>query len=557
MEFEFKTPTQVWEGFNPIKEPLEASLLLNFEEADMQCTEYLFTSETIEDEKLRVWCKLIVDKNWKEKHPVVLVLPSFDGSEETETAIRLVENGYGALIVDYNGKYADNDLHTIFPKQLDYAKLENAKSHLLDFKQSANDTPWFVWAKICRRALSFTSNLLMSDSDRIAVLGIKEGAQLAWILAGCDGRVKTAIPILGGGYLYEAPESDDPEEKLLLEDKQRIWTTGIGAETYARSISCPILYITASNNGYSNIDRASNILDFVPIKQKALLISERTSNQITLKCFESLINWLKLFLDNGGCDIDSPQIKFKNINEEFYVSINHECDFENVKLFYSKNVHSKTGRDWNLSEKKICDKDTNDLLFKINIENLDFIYSAFATFEYKNGLMLSTPVESIKPTSIGIDVVSSFDDESARILYNYKWDLSSTTLENDNFVLNMNELKLKEGPFGISGLCTDHGNLVSYRLSCSPFAKDVDILLKMDLFAQTDRTFNISLYTKDNERKFTLSKNIKGANAWQKVSFKSSDFKSATNKSLTKFSEIEKTVFENAENIVFNNILFL
>ena len=55
MELQFLTPTLVWEGFNPKKDPLETSTVFSTEKDNIVSTGTYFTSEACSDGKLRAF----------------------------------------------------------------------------------------------------------------------------------------------------------------------------------------------------------------------------------------------------------------------------------------------------------------------------------------------------------------------------------------------------------------------------------------------------------------------------------------------------------------------
>ena len=65
---------------------------------------------------------------------------------------------------------------------------------------SVRYSPWYHWALVSRRALTLLEQLPGVDRSRLGVFGVSMGAQLTWLVAGSDRRVKTAVPIYGCGW---------------------------------------------------------------------------------------------------------------------------------------------------------------------------------------------------------------------------------------------------------------------------------------------------------------------------------------------------------------------
>ena len=124
MEHNFMTPIQMWEGYNPVKDPLETYIqkcnVLN----DIAETEMYFTAESLKDGKIRVYSKMYAHKDWDTSHPAVLFLSDLNASSNyVEISEMLVEQGYVVFVVDYAGFMPDVENPTSFPDSLKYASL--------------------------------------------------------------------------------------------------------------------------------------------------------------------------------------------------------------------------------------------------------------------------------------------------------------------------------------------------------------------------------------------------------------------------------------------------
>ena len=161
------TPIQMWEGYNPVKDPLETYIqkcnVLN----DIAETEMYFTAESLKDGKIRVYSKMYAHKDWDTSHPAVLFLSDLSTSSNyVEISEMLVEQGYVVFVVDYAGFMPDVENPTSFPDSLKYASFEEAKHNLKYMGESARQTPWFVWAKIARRAITLMEEQKIIDNEK-------------------------------------------------------------------------------------------------------------------------------------------------------------------------------------------------------------------------------------------------------------------------------------------------------------------------------------------------------------------------------------------------------
>lgn len=558
MEFQFLTPTQLWEGFNPVKEPLQTAVQSSVEEGKLQVTKFFFTSESVSDGKVRVFGRSVYKNDDVAQKPAIIIFPSLTAScRDTEVLDRLVERGYVIVTIDYANICKDTELHTTFPESLAYAEAENALSNLHYIGENARQTPWFAWAKIGRRAITAVEEMLYVDRDRIGIMGLGEGAQLTWILAGIDGRIKTAVPILAGGYTYYQDIPKFGQSKVPDSETQRVWIAGVGAETYSRSVSCPLYFATSSNNAMTDVDRAGDIMDNVPGHAKGLSISPHTNMQLTLAHFKGVEAWLEHFLKGDGVKIPKQKVAFENLDGELFLRCSLSQDPTDIAAFFSIGQTSSAARDWHELDEPVIDSNNGDRLFKIDFFDYDEQIFVFANFTFANGIVLSTPVLEVVPSTLKISAPTLPQIETSRIIYNNSFGLSSIALESDSLILNERLLVLGTGPFGIKGSMTTSGRLVSYKFGTSPFSLKKDTILQMDVYSKNERTITINMLNFEDNKHYVATKALTEGEIWQRINFTAADFKSSDNKPLGTFSEIAKTVFYDSENVLFNNIIWL
>ena len=118
MELQFLTPTLVWEGFNPKKDPLETSTVFSTEKDNIVSTGTYFTSEACSDGKLRAFINVNYDKRWIDPRPAVLVLSSPSYLENATSLVSdFISTGCVVCVLDFNGSFK-GDYTTVFPESL-------------------------------------------------------------------------------------------------------------------------------------------------------------------------------------------------------------------------------------------------------------------------------------------------------------------------------------------------------------------------------------------------------------------------------------------------------
>ena len=78
METRLLTPTEMWEGFNPVKEGTETSIISAREKGNIATSDIFFTSEKTDAGRVRVFARITFDMRWRDPRPAILLLPSRD-----------------------------------------------------------------------------------------------------------------------------------------------------------------------------------------------------------------------------------------------------------------------------------------------------------------------------------------------------------------------------------------------------------------------------------------------------------------------------------------------
>lgn len=547
------TPTEVWEGFFLSKDPLEESVISSTEKDNTLCTSLCFTSENFPDGKIRAYGEIYYDKRWKDDRSAILLVPPLNNDINNASLIeKLLKNGYVVGVIDYAGTAMNTK--TVFPTSVSTASHPVCNDHMYSIDGNAKSSPWFIWSKIVRRFISVLSNHHPVDANRIGLMGIGVGANIAWQVAGIDKRVSALVTINGCGYLWLKNQPKFASSNVPSDDNERAFSTGVGAETYARFVSCPVCNIVSSNSNYTDADRAGDILSLAPSTSKALMIFKGSGSQLSSSTFSGLIKWL-----NANCAHDIKSRNFPSIafeTKDGVLTVHLKANFKSSKTIlnvsYGTSVPSL--RLWSTIERgqKIG---LHEYVFTVPVYNPNEMISAFVTTTSLDGITMSSPIESIIPSKLQATEITE-SVKASRIIYNSQMGLGAFMASTSDSFLDDDTLYLADGPFNLKGVSVTDGNLVLYRNDNEPFSKERDTILKMDVYSKEQRTVFITLVAPDLKEyygKMTLT----GGEYWQKVQLVASDFKSENGKTLAIFADTKKAIFKDAKNIVFNNMLWL
>ena len=552
MELKFMTPTEVWEGFDPRVAPLEASIISCQTTDNFVCSKQIFTAETSKEGRLRVCCNVYYDARWQDARPAVLVLPSFKNPRSSNAMRMLVEEGFVACTLDYCGIFEDTK--TAYPSDLSFARFPDCENHLDSIETTARNTPWFVWAKIARRAISLLQEQSIVSSERIGVLGFGIGAQLCWLVAGTDKRVCSMTAINGGGYRWAEHNARFLGNDIPSGDEQLAYSTGIGAETYAMFVTCPTLAIASRDSVYCDVDRIGDMLDLVKSEVKQLIISDSCDMQITKSVYSALVLWLRAHLANST-DTFVPSMRFETTDGKLYVKLNSGKKADKRTLYVSYGEPSSRQRCWQSFDvrQKVGE---HEYVCDVPVYDTEELIVAYATLVYPNSNVISTKVTSIIPAKHDVRAVET-SPRISKVLYDGSMGPGEFVARTDDVLLDDDTLFVADGPFAIKGISAKKGNLELCRSIQEMTSTSRTAILHVDAYSKTAGSLNVCVYTYPDLKKDTARTNLKGGEFWQKLLFESADFKSEEGRTLSSFSVVKTIEIENAGGIVFNNFLWI
>lgn len=556
MELKFMTPTEVWEGFDPQKAPLESSIISSETDENFVCAKQFFTADTTPSGKLRAYIEVYYDKRWADDRATILILPTLSHINYKKLVKLLVGEGYVACVLDYAGTGDDETLHTTFPQEYAFASIENAKNNLRSIESDARHTPWYVWAAITRRAITLLVEHKLVDTEHIGILGVSEGAQVAWQVAGTDARVRALVAINGSGYLWANGKPRFTSTNIPTSDEERAFSTGVGAETYSRFVTCPTLFIGLAESAQNDIDRVGDVMSGVKSHSKQLIISGG-DEQITAREFKAMLVWLRANFALNEKDSILPTIAFNAVDGELYVRLNSIKSATKRSLFVCYGEPHPFNRYW----KPIPDLQkigNHEYSAHVPVINDKELIVAYATFEFSDGNMVSTPVIGIVPETLEVKPDDNpADVYSSRIIYDGSMGIGNFVPKTASLIVDSSILHQAEGPFEIKGITTDEGDIALYRSAHEIQALSRTTALHFDAYSKEERDVYVVMTTFPSAKKYEAVAHLKGGEFWQKILLESADFKSDEGKTLAKFSDTKCLYITDAAGVVFNNFIWV
>ena len=141
----------------------------------------------------------------------------------------------------------------------------------LDAVESPRNSSWFPCTLGARRALTFLEQQSEVDPTKLGVYGHSMGGKLTVLTTGSDPRVKAAAPSCGG-------ISD-------RYNKNPLHRNTVGDAPSLKNISCPIIFLSPSNDFHGHINDLPSAIHEMKTKQWRVTCSPHASHQ-DLPAFE-------------------------------------------------------------------------------------------------------------------------------------------------------------------------------------------------------------------------------------------------------------------------------
>ena len=258
------TPISLWENFDDTL-PLKDIVINSYKSNSIKFSNVYFSGRKIDDfERVRIY-GIFAEPSSKPKGSI-LIIPDACDSIDREIVFHFAKQNYNVLCVDIKGENSQESNFTKYPKSIEYANFNQCSRTFEYCDNSAKETCWYEWASVARYGVSFLKNKF--PKLKIGVLGIKNGANVGWMLAGTDKRVSACTFLYGAGWLAYKGIHKNSDEELSMNDERYRFLAGIEAQTYAPYVECPLIYLGSTNSKNFDIERASDTLSRVSDQSK-------------------------------------------------------------------------------------------------------------------------------------------------------------------------------------------------------------------------------------------------------------------------------------------------
>lgn len=574
------SPVMLWENFNPA-EPLNESNVGEDVYGNVVYREMYFSGRNTSDvsnaagnsqskdefsnsDRVRIYGVYARSRTTgkRSNKGAILILPDMCDTVNYEVINIYVEQGYSVLMLDYRGEWDGVDNYTKYPQAVAYANYKNVMNNVDDVDMSAKRTCWYEWAAVAKYGITFLKS--REGVVNVGVLGIKNGANVGWMVCGTEKRVSCFVPLFGSGWRAYRGIFKNGDEELTTNDNKLRYLAGVDAQVYSQYVNCPVFYLTATNCPDFDFDRSSETLARVPKDVENYIyysptfrdvLDDNSKRDIDLFFAKYLIDFKLAFPDEPAltCTINGDKINF-----DLKLDYSELKRPKHITVYVAEGGVNPANRDWQTATPlKGLREDNKQFAYTIS-GNCDFI-TAFAVVEYRNGITLSSKSVSRKVSADG-------ELRQKKLLYCTKDKTGSFTaysLKDKSlgglFFKEGLAVEYSLGANAISGVSSGYG-LVTYCLNNRNTPINSRSIIMFDLYTAKFTQLDIVIMVESAPLEtidYVAHLELKGGAIWQKINVNVCDFKNTARLSVKDYDKVVGIRFESDNKCVFNNILVI
>lgn len=537
MAIKFLTPVQLWADFDPLAAPLDISIEYNTETDGTRIKGAYFTAVAEEAESVRAFAE-VKATTASPKKAILCVMNSGDQAAYAEGFDELLKRGFAVMTIDVSGVPDEAGRAARYSDGFAYASFAAGTPDRFLASPSAKNSPVYLWAKIARRAITLLDYFY--PKAKVAVMGAKTAADVAWQVAASDARVSALVALLGD--YSEPPVAEDGDSS-----NADSYTMSISAKSAARLVKCPCLLATASNLHGGDVEKINEVASQIPSSRDfALVITPRLNAQIASEDLIATYKWLDRTMKGDA----SPQIALTSSLDDgtLSFSLSGDAKAQSASLYYAYNHTRPEYRHWHVAPMK--KHEDGSFSAEIPVWEGDCEVYAYATAAFSGGLTFASRALDTLVTSPVPYRMSQFllDTESDHGFYA---DNSAET-----FVAYAQDFAVAACPDGVPGFSGKgvlRTNILSERGRYEPAA-----------------SLHISVYSaKDDEVRIILVKEEEGAlvdyvatcfvaeEEWTRLSLKTDDFKTAELIPMKDWDDLYGIILPDTVDKYYNNFLWM
>jgi len=559
------TPAALWSDFNDTL-PLKESKVNEMVYDGIVYSEVYFSGRETESGRVRIYGLYARPQNLPSGRKVggILILPDCTETVNLDAVNFYVRQGYAVLMVDYRGAYPGTPEYTNYPTEIEYANL-NLAGDIYRVERTAKECCWYEWAAVAKYAAVFLQS--RDEVDKIALIGVKQGANVGWQSLFGDKRISCFVSVFGMGWQAYKGVYRHVSADIELDDERYRWLGGVDAHVYAQYVDCPVLYVAGTNSSDFDCDRGPDTLSRLkPEVQCSFNYAPRFRDTINKKCGDDILIFLKKYLARNALNADkfyfpaSPQVKTAAGEDgtSYFaeVIVDQPEKLKGLSVYMSEGISAPGLRNW--QPMQLVKQDQAKKYYRGTLGgNSDFTH-VFAVAEYKNGVSVSSKIVYGKISRLAV--------RPSNMIYTSDMGTDCFCPANENgnttggFIFNESDgVRLAECANGIAGVSSRYG-LLTYKLGDNRFKPERKSILKFDVYSTEYTKLKISLMVGNalgELEEYSVFVTLDGCKVWHNVQVAFSDFKNAKNFALKDFEAVSAFKTESPGLFAINNVLLI
>ncbi|TWU42376.1 alpha/beta hydrolase family protein [Novipirellula artificiosorum] len=489
------SPPEIWEGYDPRAEPLDEEVLKTWEQDGVRYKEVYFNGEQFDGKYVRIYGMYAAPAGGRNLPGLVHIHGG--GQTVNESWLqKLTGRGYAVMTFNWGGEWPKRQRYTLW-NGVENGDHKKRTGHQVTLPTPRSDA-YYLWTQASMRAVTYLERQPEVNADKIGAYGISMGGSMMWNIA-FDPRIKAGCAIYGAGwntYAYEDPRYSVgmPEYRPSANDLR--WRASLAPEASAPYVKFPMLFLSSSNDRHGYMDRAEQSLDLIPAGvPRAWALTPRFRHHIGLDFVHDLPAWFDVHLKGEGTWPDNPETAIalgQDAVPMLRVKPANAQDVVKVEVFCGLETPFAVNRHW----RNATVRESGGLYTAtIPVMNAREYLFAFANIFYKSGVVISSPLEAVIPSSLG--AVATIK-EPCRVLYDGKegvgsWTCNSTGTDPIPGRIDK-RLNAVVGPEGKPGFSAKGVSPFTYAPSDPEFRAPKGASLQFDMKTETGEDFTVKLH---------------------------------------------------------------
>lgn len=322
---------ETWAGFDPRREPLDVEVLKEWEEDGVIVKVIRFRVGVFKGQKAMLAAVYGYPKG-AQNLPALVQIHGGGQSAQSSFVVKDAKNGYATISIAWAGRinatqykvtnkekeafWTGDATHPDYRVTTDWGAVDAYHHHCrfkgnnfvqnppsestVDSIVSPRNSGWFLATMGARRAITFLEQQPQVDAGRIGVYGMSMGGKLTVLTTGADSRVKAAAPACGG--------------ISNLTTNSRV-LPGVADDSYLARITCPIMFLTPSNDFHSRVEDIPAAVDAVGTKDWRVVSSPNRNHSDRSEYSVGTVLWFNQHLKGEFEVAQTPEVQVSLNND--------------------------------------------------------------------------------------------------------------------------------------------------------------------------------------------------------------------------------------------------